>query len=511
VNEAFQIRKGTLSIRISHDRCIVLVTVLLALLGVFFGEKIPINGGLGWDGLLYGTWAKAGPAQFSDAAFDQDMIRRILPSMLVHYGLRIFGMPLNDANVIRGFGLLNILCLACVSWCWVKIAAMLGLGARGRWLGFCGFILNFAVIKHTSYYPVLTDIPAYAVGCGMLYFYLRRSEAAVSALTIVGAFIWPLLLLQGVVLLLFPRDTAKVGTDEAGAEPRRSIHGANFWIAAMLNYLILTAIAWSINHARLPISGYIDFAASVLPLSLAVVAIYVFLVALYLIDVDRFIHRVFDLFTRDWRRVVKVLVLIAVVQAIYWQAAPGQSGAKLYLLKLAVKSVYKPGAFLVGHAVYFGPIILMVILLWSDISRQIRQVGLGLSIVALLALLQALDGESRHLIHAFPVFVPFAVQAIERFNWSGRQCLAFALLAAFATKCWFLINSPDFETKNNLLEFPLQNYAMNYGVFMNTETYLIQGAVAVGAFIMLYRFNEKSRVALREDARKATRTDGLVP
>ena len=192
---------------------IVGATALIVLLGLLIGEKIPINNGLGWDGLIYGTIAKEWPFDLVDFPLDQYALRRILPSFVVHYSLRIAGVSLNDTHVIYGFGLLNVCCLTCVAWLWVRIAQVIEIGRRGRWLGFCGFILNFAVLKHTSYYPVLTDIPAYAIGCAMLLSYLQRSAVGLCLLTAAGAFVWAPLLPQGLILLLFPRGQA----DENGS------------------------------------------------------------------------------------------------------------------------------------------------------------------------------------------------------------------------------------------------------------------------------------------------------
>jgi hypothetical protein len=61
-------------------------------------------------------------------------------------------------------------------------------------------------------------------------------------------------------------------------------------------------------------------------------------------------------------------------------------------------------------------------------------------------------------------------------------------LSAFASKFWWTINQPDFENSLSLLEFPLQGYAMNYGVFMNTQTYLIQGLFALAITGVLATF-----------------------
>jgi hypothetical protein len=475
-----------------HDRCILGATALIALAGLLIGEKIPINDGLGWDGLIYGTIAKGGPFNLGDFLLDQYALRRILPSLVVHYSLRAAGISLNDTHVVYGFGLLNVACLSCIAWLWVRIARLLGIGVRGRWLGFCGLILNFAVLKNTTYYPVLTDIPAYAIGCGMLLAYLRGSVAGLCLLTAAGAFVWAPLLPQGLVLLLFPREQADdIGACKCEAGQRTDLR--NYLIAGFATYYALLAIGWSLSHANLPVYGFIDPLKSALPLSLAVVAAYLFFAILRLVDFRQAVRAIETLFLRDWRRLLIVAGGVVVLRFAYGYLAPdqGRLSGQLYLLILGVKSVNKPGVFLVGHAVYFGPIILMAIILWSGIGDSIRRVGFGLSLAVLLSLVQGLDGESRHLIHAFPLIVPFVVQKVERQNWTRWQYVVFGTISLIASKVWLTINSAGMESNANLLEFPWQRYAMNYGVFMTNATYLIQGAIAVVLGIALYRFGEK--------------------
>lgn len=479
---------------VAHDLLIVAAAALIAVVGYLCAEKIPIANGLGWDGKIYGDLAKGALFQTDESPLDRYTIRRVLPSAIVCSGLKLCGLTLSDENVIHGFGLLNILCVTSVAWCWVRIAALMAIGPRGRWLGFCALILNFAVVKHTSYYPVLTDIPAFAIGGWMLYLYLLRRFWSLLILTIIGAFVWPTMLIQGTLLLLFPRESlpAEAMNRQRVSQPGR--YGINYWFAGLATYYLLFAIYWSVGHANLPICGCIDPAKQLLPLSMSIVAVYIFFVLYRMVDVVRCAEAIRTLFTRDWSRLVAVCLMIAAVNFAYAYFAPlpGHHNGKLYLLRLFIKAVYKPGIFLVGHAVYFGPIVPLIMLMWTSVSREIQKAGVGISLAITLALLLSLDGESRHLDHAFPLIVPFAIRVIERLNWDRRRTLVFVALSAFASKFWWTINQPNLETSLSLLEFPLQRYAMNYGVFMNTQTYLIQGLIALAITGLLAIFSSGS-------------------
>jgi len=75
-----------------------------------------------------------------------------------------------------------IILLTLLAYVWCLIARELDIGMRGKWLGFVALFVNFAVLKQAGYYPVLTDVPAYALGALTLLFYLKRSTIGLAIL-----------------------------------------------------------------------------------------------------------------------------------------------------------------------------------------------------------------------------------------------------------------------------------------------------------------------------------------
>src|SRR5262249_2247085 len=142
-------------------------------------------------------------------------VQRVLPSAVLHHVLRLLAIPPTKPVIVWSFGLLNAALLALTAYIWCRVADQLGVGGRGRWLGFVGLFVNYAVLKMAAYYPVLTDIPAFAVGMLMLSCYLGRRHLALAAVTALGSFVWPTLFYQGALFLLFPRDRA----DAEGCRP----------------------------------------------------------------------------------------------------------------------------------------------------------------------------------------------------------------------------------------------------------------------------------------------------
>jgi hypothetical protein len=78
-----------------------------------------------------------------------------------------FKSYIKDKHIIQAYGVINIAATTLVALFWCKIAAELKIGPAGKWLGFGGLILNFAMTKSAFFNPVLTDVTAMAISTAM--------------------------------------------------------------------------------------------------------------------------------------------------------------------------------------------------------------------------------------------------------------------------------------------------------------------------------------------------------
>ena len=80
--------------------------------------------------------------------------------------------------------------------------------------GLCCIFLNYAVLKNTSFNPVLTDMPAYAVSAGLWFGHIFRArQVALFALSAIGAWVWPTLIYLAQSWRLFPRNPERDSHD----------------------------------------------------------------------------------------------------------------------------------------------------------------------------------------------------------------------------------------------------------------------------------------------------------
>jgi len=96
----------------------VIMMLCIGVANILWAERLTVNGGFGWDGMWYGSWAK----DFYNAIFIQRVpayyVQRILPSAIVHYGMRLLGVPLHDKNILLGFDIYNLVLLLLSVYVW---------------------------------------------------------------------------------------------------------------------------------------------------------------------------------------------------------------------------------------------------------------------------------------------------------------------------------------------------------------------------------------------------------
>lgn len=457
----------------------ILAVVAIQFVNIRFAEKLPVNEGLGWDGRIYGRLAAEFPGAIAKRTLDPYYSRRTLPSMLVHYGLRLYGKEMTPGRIVRAFGWLNLLGLALVAFAWGRISDDLRLAPSGKWLGWMSLFMNFSVLKHNAYYPVLTDTTAMAIASLMVLAYLRRWSAALPALSVIGFFTWPTLVWTG--LSLFVLETWPVLP--VPQRSRRSV-----WLAAAAA-LAVTAMAADV-HYRI---GYRHDGAPVweqwVPVSLAMLGAYLFLALRPLAETALAIARQFPASRAFAVRIMISAVLIMSCGALADGIAtenPSEIFSEGLARVVLATGIKKPGVFLLGHIIWFGPGLLLALFGWEACCREASCRGAGFPIILSGGLLLAGAAESRYLTTLLPFFVPFIVLEVERRRLPMSFYAAFSAVSLAFSKVWLQINPGVDHSSNAYMQFPWQKFFGNVGYFMGDSMYLAQAATVLVVALWLY-------------------------
>jgi hypothetical protein len=467
-----------------------------AALTALVGERIGVNGGQGWDGLGYTVWAQ----DFWHKVVEDGMTRyhsqRIFPSAVVHYGLRLAGLPRDVPHVILGFQILDTVVLAAAAALWAHLGGVMQWRRAARWVGFVALFGCFANARHALYYPTLTDPTAFALGMTMLWGYLTGRAWAIWAAGLIGVFTWPALPPIAIAMLVLPRPHSPV---EPAAERGQKWRVAAAIALSLLGSAIFLLIAR--HYLEHPVRGVGDekFAQWVrrdllvltIPTLLAMLGLgwYLLLQERRLWNVRGYLRQL------SARRTALALIGAGLLVGVrwYWLREVGTRGegpsSAQFLCEHSLAAIRGPLWGLVHQVVYFGPIILVAALSWRRIAAVAAAWGPAAVLALAMALAFAAGSNSRQWNHLVPLVVAAAIAVTDE-RWTAGRAIAFSALALAWSKLWLTIG---YDRHHHWHEFPDQRYFMNHGPYANDSMYLIHLIAAVLTGLALFLVLRGSR------------------
>lgn len=465
---------------------------------IFLAEKLPADYPHVTDGYRYIGIAR----RFLDSGqIDSYRAMRIAPSGLVHGGLASFGLPYTNENIILGFEVLNLVALCTAAYAVDRILRHLGVGARMRELAIVLLLVNYPMLKYSVFYPALTDFSAVGLGSLLLLFYLKDRTWALVLTSIVGAFTWPILFIQGLILLIFPCEDLE---NSRLPRPRRrllSALSATWGLGLLVYFVAIRGLDTYTGSLRLE-------PAHVFVAALFLVPMYFFLPTMLFqrafFDVRGIVARV-----RGWK-LLTALVLLAsfwpVKNALVTQELdPNLFGIGHFLSVQVLYGSVRPLINLVAHTSFYGCLAVLLLIFWKSFGIAVARRGLGLVLAFLLNFyLILLASESRQLSNLLPWFVVFLCVSLDRFDFPRHFASLVLVLNVVASKVWLPMGNPWFT----------ERHMMSNGPWMSEDTWLLQlfgfGAITALLFFSLFRLRFREGLSI-ERAAGFTRRDPLAP
>lgn len=453
---------------------------------ISFGERIGVNRGQGWDGMSYVAWAEAFWRRVVEDGLTRYHAQRVLPSAIVHYGLRGARATPDLAHVIAGFQVLNTVVLAGAAVLWAELGAVMQWRRASVWVGFVALFGGFANARHALYYPTLTDPAAFALGMALVWGYLTRRTWVLWLVAAAGLVTWPALPPLAIALMVLPR-RASVVEDVVSLRTRRVIAA----VLAAAGATVFLLIAWRYLVHPVPGVGDEKFAQWVrrdlLVVTVPALAVmlgagwYVLLRAPRLWDVRG------ELRALSVKRTMAVVVAIGALIAMrqLWLArvgthGEGPSGAQ-FLCEHTLAALRGPLWGLVHQVVYFGPIVIVAVLHWRRIAERAAAWGPGAVLALALVVAFAAGSNARQWNHLLPFLVAATIAATDA-RWTARRALGFLVIALGWSKLWLKIG---YDRQLAWQEFPNQRYFMNLGPYANDAMYVVHLAASVVTAILL--------------------------
>lgn len=515
----------------SSHRLMVLLVLTLGVVNFLWGEHVPAGGGFGWDGVLYAEMVRNLDSMISNGLLSGYHAQRILPSAIVRCMLLLSHLSMSDANIIRSFELYNLAILLGACWVWKRVSNNFSLSLSGRWIGFSGIFINFQCSKQAFYEPVLTDITALLVAMLLLLYYVEKRPILLFLTTVIGAFCWPVVSICGAFLLIFLRvDTPREILTSTAANVR--VKSANFpllvklgagvvFSLSIIGYLFFAyggavsenacgvfnnSLRGGVNAIAPKVAPQLEKFLSVdgacapaKQLLTALPSLFGITVALFMLIGSR---DYFYSLLSNLRRVHVSLVGLAVGAVLFPMLVVkmisnpniANPSSLAYLIRLVI--LPPEGKFflpIVTLAVFWGPLVLLLLLYWKAFCVEARKLGAGVVLIVGLTLPLGLVGEPRFLTIAWPFLVLGLVRALELSSTRVSFNYVLSALTILLAQFWMRINFEPWPQPDNagLLEFPKQLFFMHYGLWMSSLTYGIQLILLVLGTLLLYRFGTK--------------------
>ncbi len=457
-----------------------------------FGETVSVQRGLGWDGIHFAAYAKDFTRLVIERGVSAYHAQKLLPPLIVHGLLKLFGKAGTDQEIILFFRGLTIIELGASAVMWGVIARTLKLSRGAEVFGAISLFANYAFLKFYYYDAVLVDASGFFLGVLMCAAFVTGRGWLLLLASTLGAFVIPsYTLVTGILLFIFPR------TEHANAERYTRLRNISGGAVAAILAVLVANKALALHHAgRLINNDASQINVDLVPLS--VLALVAMLVAVWgplvaLIPAPRELWQQ----TKCLRIPIGVALFFGVRYAIAQIGAhppPGSPGIETtpeaHIFCILLESIAKPLISLVSHVVFFGPLFLVFVLLRRQTLRIMWSHGAGLAGVFFLFTFFAIDSESRHLVHLVPFLTMVTAQALDEKKLATRSFNLIYLAGALVlSKAWMVCELPPIGSGTS--PFSWQRIFMNLGPWMSLESYGIQGAAALLTLVVL-------RVALRE-------------
>lgn len=219
--------------------------------------------------------------------------------------------------------------------------------------------------------------------------------------------------------------------------------------------------------------------------------------------------------SREWAPAAFYLGLWLVQILIIIWIRTSYSGSHVSLPEVSdvfALSIVKPGLFLLSAIVYWGPSILVALVLLRPLLNAAAEISVGTVIFVLLFFVMMTDSESRHLTFQYPLVIVLLCLALRDRGLSWPEASAIFVSSLIISKAWLpigmLLERGGARVSEEYFAFPWQWLFMNLGPWMHWPGYFMNIALLVVAAIAGWlTYRATSRLAARR-ANSRTDNDG---
>jgi hypothetical protein len=433
--------------------------------------------GYGADGGLYADISMNLSAWIDGHRFESEHIHKLVPIALLGFIGHALESPPTEATMMQAFRLLNLMSMLGVCVLGLLISRKLELSPEITFIFFLFTHVNYANTSFLYYAPEHIDAFVTLMGFGIFYLYLTGRTKTLMACILLGAFSRQSILLSGLIMLMFPRYLLAPERIPSPRWPRPEAIGIGLVMLALFLYAEALPIPFTRTFPPLFEFGRLPGAIA---LTIYIVA------ALWILSASLRYDRQL-LAQASWRKALVVFILYYLTaKALFaFAGAPGGLGTLQHFLNTALLASNAPFIFLVAHAVYFGPAILIAILRWRQVCDAMSETGFAVVLIGIYAIIHMANPETRFFGDLLPIIALVIAMAVRDVVWIKFKMGVLIALSVLASKLWLPID--DAARKGNWMEWTEQLYYMNIGPWIWTHAYILQAClIALSTLILAF-------------------------
>jgi hypothetical protein len=455
----------------------------------FLGERVPYNGGLGFDGYFYGTLAQDVPTVLANRIPDY-YLDRILPSVIVWLAAKGLGFSLGGADqVVSAFHIYDSVLLLAASLAWARLSRILKLSAEVATIGWGCLFVNWVVLKQHLYFPVQTDTTALALGVLAVLCALERRLFLLAIVSFIASFVWKTVMPMALLLVLFPYPAVAPDPAKAPARLAAMVPVAAALVTGAIAIYVTLVLKFQFG------AGGAQVDQATLPLSVAILALYVYYVARSA-PLARIAASVrisgpgaIAFFAGLWG--LRVLILSVMAERF----GNGETVVDLatFVTALFATPVAKPALFVIAMVVAFGPGFLVLLWHLPRVMNAAASHSLGALLLVIVTMALAMYTESRDIVFLYPLLIAFLCAALREARLERRFAIVFLVCSLLVSKFYLPLNAlgigrlgpGPLTDMGDLLQFPWQWLVMNIGTYMGWIGYAVNVALTIGVAVVL--------------------------
>jgi hypothetical protein len=466
----------------------IFVSVLLAIV-VFqiLGERVPVNEGAYGDGLFFREVAVSFLDQIEDESYNVVQILRLLPFAMINMIFSLFGFDHEYDSLMSGMLIFHFLMLIPGIYWYFSLTKKMRLRSSMTYLGFILLFVNFAILKETWYNPFSTDFTALILGIGQVNYFVRHERQKLFLVSIVGGFVWPTLLLTGLLLIFLPSDAMQL---HEGPRPK-----SFFPVLASALFLFLLILI-SAFTGRFATGQTWDIVLHKLSLLSMVAFVFVFMIKNPIQWEKSWL--LFRNKLKSPKVVRLVSILLAFVFIVFLLSGSNQNFNAVGLAQAYFGGMLRyPLDFLVGHLMYFGFLIPLSLVFFSRMVKEMAKLGMGFTVVCLILFILILHPESRLLMPLIPFLVFLMLKALRTYRILEKDLYIVGGLNILFSAFWLPLNVPGMSealmsSQSAFIHaFPAQRYWMHFGEMMSFTVYFAVGLLF--CFLVFLAWRGKGR------------------